>query len=165
MKIIFAQRNNYPRTSSPYQLLYLMSNFEYIDFDTLMSSKEVADTLSGSCHDQVIFELDELSKQGLNPKAKFLIAVDPDGNGGETHSFVFYQEDSKLYWFENAWKDYRGIHEFDTEHELLDFVLDAFADRNPGKEVFVGAFIPEEHHIGEDLQTLVDICMDNAVQA
>lgn len=162
---MFTRQTSYPRTSSPYQLLYLMSGFAYIDFATLMSPDAVADTQSGSCHDQVMFEVDDLSKQGLDPKAKFLIAVDPDGIGGETHSFVFYSESGKLYWFENAWEDYRGIHEFDTEHELFDFVLDAFANRNPGKEVFVGEFIPEEHHIGEDLQTLVDICMDNAIQA
>jgi len=164
MKIMFSRKDNNPRTSSPYQLLYLMSNFEYINFDTLMDSTEVVNTLSGSCHDQVMFELDELSKQGLNPKAKFLIAVDDNGTGGETHSFVYYPEDSDLFWFENAWEDYRGIHEFDTEQEMLDFVIDAFMNRNPGKEIYIADFDPENHIVGEDLQTLVDVCMDNAIQ-
>ena len=164
MKILCFKRSDNPRTSSPYQLLYLMSDFDYKDFDTLMSADDVLNTLSGSCHDQVIFELDELKKQGLNPRAKFLFAVDDNGDGGETHSFVYYSEDQTLFWFENAWEDYRGIHSFDTEQEMLDFIIDAFINRNPGKTIYLADFNPEDHTTGEDLQTLVDICMDNAIQ-
>ena len=162
--MLFNIKDNNPRTSSPYQLLYLMSEFDYAEFDTLMSAQDVMNTLSGSCHDQVMFEYDELSKQGLNPKAKFMIAVDEFDQGGETHSFVFYPEGSKIYWFENAWEDYRGIHEFGTEQELIDFVIDAFINRNPNKAIYIADFIPEEHQIGEDLQTLVDTCMNSAIQ-
>lgn len=151
-------------TSSPYQLLYLMSDIDYKEFDTLMSPKEVLNTLSGSCHDQVMLEMQELTEQGLSPKAKFLMAVDKDGIGGETHSFVYYADAPDIFWFENAWEDYRGINDFITEDEMLNFIIDAFINRNPGQFIYLGDFIPEDHTVGEDLQTLVDICMENAVQ-
>lgn len=151
-------------TSSPYQLLYLMSDIEYKEFDRLMSPQQVIQTMSGSCHDQVLFEMQELTEQGLEPKAKFIMAVDKDGIGGETHSFVYYADAPGIFWFENAWEDYRGINDFITEDEMLNFIIDAFINRNPGQFIYLGAFIPEDHTVGEDLQTLVDICMENAVQ-
>ena len=148
-----------PRFNSPGELDYYMSDFTYIEFERLMSPNQVFKTESGSCHDMVMFEYDELQKQGLDPKARFMIAVDDSGQGSETHSFVFYSEGRYTYWFEQAWNDYAGIHEFDSEKELLDFVVTAFIQRNPGKVIYLTEFIPEDHQIGEDLQTLVDICM------
>lgn len=151
-------------TSSPNQLLNLMSEIQYKEFDTLMSTAEVLNTLSGSCHDQVMVELDELTKQGLNPIGKFIMAVDIDNVGGETHSFVYWLQNGKAYWFEHAWEDFAGIHEFESEQDLLEYVIDMFTNRNPGQYIYLGDFIPQEHKIGEDLQTLVDICMEDAIQ-
>ena len=34
--------------------------------------------------------------------------------GGSTHSLVYYKLNNKIYWFENAWYDERGIHEYDS---------------------------------------------------
>ena len=141
-----------------------MSDFEYTEFDRLMSPEQVFRTESGSCHDQVMFEYDELSKQGVDPRAKFLIAVGDDGGGGETHSFVYYSEDSTMFWFEQAWQDYAGIHDFATEQEMFDFIIDAFMNRNPNKHIYIADFIPADHTVGEDLQALVDICMETAVE-
>ena len=47
---------------------------------------------------------------------------------------------------------------------MFDFIIDAFMNRNPNKHIYIADFIPEEHTIGEDLQTLVDICMDDAIE-
>jgi hypothetical protein len=151
------------RFKNPAQLLQYMGNITYKDFDVLMSPNEVFVTCEGSCHDQVMLELDELTVQGLNPTAKFLMAVDNDSVGGETHSFVYWERDNIYYWFKNAWSDYIGIHRFDSEQELLDFVISAFKSRNPHQYIYISDFDPDSHFIGEDLQTLVDVCMDNAV--
>ena len=123
------------RFNSPNELDYFMSDFEYTEFTTLMSPAEVYATKSGSCHDMVMFEYDELSRQGLTPICKFLIAVGDNGIGGETHSFLYYTETNSVFWFECAWEDYAGILSFDTESELLSFVIDAFRYRNPGGSI------------------------------
>lgn len=155
---------SFSRFNSPNELDYFMSDFDYVEFDRLMSPNQVFRNESGSCHDMTMFEYDELYRQGLDPRAKFLMAIDDNGLGGETHSFVYYSEDSTMFWFEQAWQDYSGIHNFDTEQEMFDFIIDAFINRNPNKHIYIADFIPEEHTIGEDLQTLVDICMDDAIE-
>ena len=151
------------RFNSPEQLLSFMSNIDYKEFDKLMDSQEVADEMLGSCHDQVMLEYDELSRQGFNPLAKFIIAVDNLGQGYETHSFVYYEYNDKFYWIENAWEDYRGIREFDTEDGLLNYVISTFANRNPDKSIYLSEFSPKSHRIGENLQQLVDTCLNSVI--
>ena len=149
---------------SPEQLLLFMQDFDYKEFDTLMSTNDVGYYGEGSCHDQVFYELEALKLLGLDPKAKFIMAVDKDNIGGETHSFVYWLEDGKAFWFENAWEDFQGIHEFDSEEELVDAVVGAFKARNPRNYIYIADLYPEEHTVGEDLDTFVDICMRNAEQ-
>lgn len=151
------------RFKNPTQLLEFMNNIEYKDFDFLMSPNEVFVTCKGSCHDQVMLESDELTVQGLDPVAKFLMAIDDNDIGGETHSFVYWEKNGKFYWLENAWADQAGIHEFDTERDLLDYVISAFKFRNPHQYIYIADFDPDNHYVGEDLQSLVDICMDDAI--
>jgi hypothetical protein len=147
---------------SPEQLSLYMQDFKYKDFDALMSASDVGSRGEGSCHDQTLYIYNILDMLGLDPKAKFLMAVDKDNVGEETHSFVYWLEDDSAYWFENAWEDYKGIHEFKSEQDLLDFVSNAFAERNPHKYIYMSSFNPTEHEIGEDLGTFVDICMNDA---
>ena len=61
-----------------------------------VSSKE------GSCHDQVMFELIMLKMipSCNNCRAWFVFEHDSNGQGGETHSYVTYKQNGKLYWFE-----------------------------------------------------------------
>lgn len=155
---------NGPSFNTPLQMMSFLKYLLYVDFTTLMSPDQLLETDMGSCHDQALFMLDELTRQGYEPVGKFIMAVDQNGQGGETHTFVYCIIGSKFYWFENAWEEYRGMHDFNTEEELLNYVIDAFTNRNPNQYVYVGEFIPEDHSIGEDLKAFVDICMDTAVQ-
>ena len=150
------------RFETPHQMIRYMHNFAYTDYDFLMDPDEVYQDKRGSCHDQAFFELDELERQGLNPEGRFLIAVDKDGIGEETHSFVYYKDDDKWCWLENAWKDLRGIRYYTSEQELIDSVMFAFGQRNAFDKLYIANFNPSEHTIGEDLETFVDICMNSA---
>ena len=153
---------NGPRFNTPLQMMGFLKYLNYVDFTTLMSPEQVIESDSGSCHDQALFMLDELSLMGYESVSKFLMAVDDDDQGGETHTFVYCIIGSKFYWFENAWEDYQGMHDFNTEEELLTYVIDAFTNRNPNQYIYMGDFIPEDHTIGESLGVFVDICMENA---
>ena len=150
------------RFETPHQMIRYMHNFAYTDYDFLMDPDEVYQDKRGSCHDQAFFELDELGRQGLNPEGRFLIAVDKDGIGEETHSFVYWTGLYGAYWVENAWEDYQGIHEFDSESELIDTVISHFKERNPKKYIYLATLDPKDHDAGEDLETFVDICMEDA---
>jgi hypothetical protein len=132
-----------------------------------MSSIEVLVLKEGSCHDQVMLEYSALSDMGLHPKAKFIMSVDANDNGEETHSFVYFKETGTCYWFENAWKDRRGVYKFGSEKELIKTVMHDFVIRlglhdDSSTKLYIAEFNPDEHTIGEDLATLVSNCMANA---
>lgn len=148
---------------TPTQLLDFMSHIKYIDFDTLKSTLEVFLTCSGSCHDQTMFEMQELYGMGYDPKAWFILGVDKDGKGLESHSFVTYEnENHNFCWFENAWADMHGIHEFSGPHSLKKAVIKEFEKRCDFYKVYIADFDPSEHTIGENLATLVNTCMETA---
>ena len=147
---------------TPTQLMNWMRDIEYTEFTQLKSPEEVFLTKSGSCHDQVMFEIAELKNIGVKPIAKFLMAVDKDNIGGETHSFVYWVLPRSAYWVENAWSDFRGLHMYKTEDELVVDVIEKFRERNPNQYIYLSDFDPAAHTIGEDLDTFVDICMGNA---
>ena len=99
---------------TPEELLKWMNqNIRYSEFTKLKSTEEVFTSKSGSCHDQVMFEMYCLRKMGLKPKAEFFIEYHPHKTqGGMTHSFVYYKKDGKVCWFEHAWGGMEGIHVF-----------------------------------------------------
>lgn len=99
---------------TPEELLKWMNqNIHYSEFTKLKSPEEVFTSKSGSCHDQVMFEMYCLRKMGLTPKAEFFIEYHPHkSQGGMTHSFVYYKKDGKVCWFEHAWGGMEGIHVF-----------------------------------------------------
>ena len=82
---------------TPEELLKWMNqNIRYSNFTKLKSPEEVFTSKSGSCHDQVMFEMYCLRKMGLTPKAEFFIEYHPHKTqGGMTHSFVYYKKENK----------------------------------------------------------------------
>ena len=161
MRLKFPKYND-SMCDTPEQLSEMMSHIKYTGFTSLKSPLETFLTTCGSCHDQVMLEIQELYDMGLLPVGKFIMAVDAQGQGLETHSFVYYVIDNEYYWFENAWEDLAGIHVFSDYDDMLDSVMFAFSRRLDYDKLYLADFIPEQHTIGEDLDTLVDICMNSA---
>lgn len=98
---------------------WMKSNVHYANFTKLKSSDGVAESKSGSCHDQVVFEYNALKNMGKKPKILFFIAYKEGSNqGGMTHSLVYYNEGNKVKWFENSWSGMEGIHTYDSLSDL-----------------------------------------------
>lgn len=117
-------RKDLPSFKSPKDLSsFMKGNIKYSEYTRLKSHSEVLKTKSGSCHDQVMFELVELRKMGLNPKAEFLIEYKLKDVGGQTHSFVYFNKDNKTFWFENAMATQEGVHEFNNLSEIKDKMI------------------------------------------
>lgn len=164
MKLNFSKKGTDSMCDTPDQLMELMSHIQYSDFTRLKSPLETFISTNGSCHDQVMLEFQELFDMGLSPRAKFIMAVEEDGQGGETHSFVYFEFDGDYYWLENAWEDMRGLHKYNSEAELIEAVMFSFGQRVPYNRLYIADFAPAEHTIGEDLETLVDTCMNTAAE-
>ena len=135
--------NNYNNITSPEELLKFMSgNIEYgylgrnnhiykendpnfdkdwLDEYILENASDVLKTKIGNCWDQVELERDWFKKNNYEFKTIYhQVLLDYD-NPYPTHTFLVYKKDNKYYWFENAWENMRGIHEFNSIEELLEF--------------------------------------------
>ena len=150
--------------TNPKQLSdYMRNNIRYSEFKRLMSHDDVAKTKKGSCHDQVMFELEELRKMGKKPKAMFLINYNPKTNqGGKTHSFVYYKEKDKINWLENAWGGNEGIHQFDNVSSMAK-TIKSMQKSKKYPEIQFANFDDHKHKRGESLQELVDICLEEPI--
>lgn len=89
---------------------WMKSNIKYSEYKRLMSAEDVYKQKKGSCHDQVVLELYAMKKMHIKHGSLFMMECDDKGNGGQTHSLVWYTIKKKYYWFENAWQDNAGIH-------------------------------------------------------
>lgn len=157
------------QTNGDEDLVKKMGSFRYKNFTRLMSPEEVEKSRSGSCHDQVVYAYKELQKLGLNPKAEFVMETDAKGNGGMTHSFIYYEKNGKIIWFENAWKERAGLSEYDSLSTIKKEINAAhlsgeFGDRDRYKDLDFAPFDVPKHNTGESLQQLVDICFGGKIE-
>lgn len=142
---------------------HMWEDFEYDNSDhKLQSPQKTFDKKSGNCHDQTVFEMDMLKKNGYKPKAAFLMEIDPEtGEGGQTHSFVYYNPygyetdpNKAINWFENAWHDKAGIHSYSNFNALKQDIERYFGtDKNKYTKIVWGEFDGEP---GDDLQDIID---------
>lgn len=149
---------------TPDALSHEMKKVKYKNFTKLMSPKEFAKKQSGSCHDQVMYEMSELRKSGFDPKACFVMEVDDKGQGGMTHSFVYYKNGDKVTWFENAWQEKAGVHNYGSLKDIKQEIIKAhkdgiFGEKTKFKNLLFGTFNDKDHTPGETLQEFVDKCL------
>lgn len=148
---------------TPRQLSRSLQKIKYKEFTKLMSPKAVEKLKKGSCHDQVMYEMSELRKMGIKPKAKFLMECSDDGQGGMTHSFVYYKKGKKTCWLENAWSNRAGITEYNSINDIKKEIRKAhktgeFGNKAKYKNLIFADFDDRKHRPGESLQELVDKC-------
>ena len=152
---------------------WMYDNIKYSNFTKLKSHDEVLKSKSGSCHDQVMFEYIELKKLGYNPKGLFFIEVDDKGQGGTTHSLVYYRNKEKnICWFENAWRDMAGINRASDDYNTITGIKrwikelhdnKDFGNKEKYPKLIFHAFSIPSHKPGESLQEFIDICLDGNI--
>ena len=140
-----------------------MKKLPYKEFTKLQSPEKTLKT-GGSCHDQTFAELKKLREMGYNPKAKFVMECSDDGQGGMTHSFVYYKKGNKTVWFENAWGDRAGLHEYNSINDIKrEFSKShqngSFGNKKKYKNLVWSDFNEKKHKIGENLNQFVNRCL------
>lgn len=83
----------------------------------LQSSTEILKSKVGVCWDQVELERYYFKPNQNNIKTYFIMYINDKDN--PTHTFLTYEKDNKYYWFEHAWEQYKGIHEYISQEEML----------------------------------------------
>ncbi len=95
------------------------------DFDReyfLQSPEELLERRHGQCWDTTELERRWFTEHDFKPKTYFMMYAKEGGTKLPTHTFVVYEKDDKWYWFEQAFADQRGIHEYTSREELIDDV-------------------------------------------
>lgn len=133
-----------------------LSKLKYKEFDKLMSPDEVRRSSSGSCHDQVRFEVDRLQQLGLEPRVLFFIEAREDGHGGATHSLAYVPFNGRLLWIENAWENEAGIREYKDRDALINDVETRWNKSDEYPILCHGDADYATWKTGDDLQDLVN---------
>jgi hypothetical protein len=76
----------------------------------------------GTCWDQVELERDWFEKSNYNLKTIFMLFDVKTPNNYPTHTFLLFEENNKVYWFEHAFGHMKGIHEFENLEEAIKVV-------------------------------------------
>ena len=79
----------------------------------------------------VCWEMCELQRKFFNEhniENKTIFAYLDKSRNGACHTFSVFYKNNKVYWFEASWKNKKGIHEFNSLEEILDYYRDNFLD-------------------------------------
>lgn len=137
------KQNSYENITTPIELLdYMSNNIKYgfldkngkihnnsnsedwNDFGSLCIVQDASGLLKtkhGTCWDQVELERDWFNNN-YEYKTIFLWFELDKPNNLPTHTFLIFKDNDKYYWFENSFEKHRGIHEFNSEEDLIECV-------------------------------------------
>ena len=97
---------------------------EFSTFYKLLTPDELLKTRCGVCWDQVELERKLFNNNNIENKTYFIYIK--DGDMLPSHTFLTFEFDNKHYWFEHSWNNYKGIHKYETESELLNSIKELF---------------------------------------
>lgn len=103
---------------------------EFYKFYYLLSPEELLNKKCGVCWDQVELERKLFNDENIDVITYFICTYDMDNNNLPSHTFLTYSNDDKYYWFEHSWGIYKGIHEYNSEKEMLFDVKEKFILNN-----------------------------------
>lgn len=93
---------------------------DWINQYVIQNGEQVLKSKIGTCYDQVELERLWFEKNNYNFKTIFAWFEVGRENGYPTHTFLIYEDNNKYYWFEHAWIDLKGIHEFNSYEEAIE---------------------------------------------
>ena len=79
----------------------------------------------------ICWELCELERNFFKKKRikhQVIMALYNDQRKYPCHTFLLFELDGKLYHFEASWEGHKGIHEFDSLEEVIDYFREHFSD-------------------------------------
>lgn len=143
-------REEYEKINTPEELLNFMSNninygylgksgrvyhFDDKDFNekwyeeyVLEDSNDILDNLHGNCWDQVELEREWFIKHNYEIKTIYeMVDLDYENNY-PSHSFLIFKNKNIWNWFENSDFNNRGIHTFNSLHELIDYQYNKYLE-------------------------------------
>lgn len=88
----------------------------------VQDGKTLMESHYGTCWDQVELERKWFEEHNYQYKTIFMWFEVNKPNNLPTHTFLIFNKDNKIYWFEHAFEAQKGIHEFNNEDNLIEYV-------------------------------------------
>lgn len=79
----------------------------------------------------ICWEMCELERDYFKSKQidyKTIFALSREDNKYFCHTFLIFKYDNSWYWFESSWERMKGIHQYKTIDEILNFIRNHFSD-------------------------------------
>ncbi len=92
----------------------------------LQSPEELKKSKLGTCFDQTELERKYFEERKIPAKTYFICSYDYSNSSFPSHTFLTFTKNDKHYWFEHSWVEEKGIHEYNSEKELLTSVKEKF---------------------------------------
>ncbi|MBR5662054.1 MAG: hypothetical protein IKX00_00200 [Bacilli bacterium] len=92
----------------------------------VQNAKQLLKSHIGICWDQVELEREWFSHNQFNYITIFIWFSVEHKNDYPTHSFLIYEDNNKWYWFENAFFDCTGIHEYNSKTDAINDIKEKF---------------------------------------
>lgn len=123
---------SYRGLKTPEDILnYVRKNVSYAEFTKLKSPQQTLKDKKGSCHDQVLLSAMLLEEIKVKPTLYFFISYkEGEETGGDTHTFITFEENGQVCWFETAWGEMEGIHKYPSVKALKEDIK-AHHDKSP----------------------------------
>lgn len=100
---------------------------------SLSSPERLIKESYGHCWDQVELERDWFLNHGYEYKTFYIWFELPYNNPYSTHTYLVYKDQDKWYYFEHSDSSLRGIHEFNTLEEAVEYQRNIHISRNREK--------------------------------
>ena len=100
-------------------------NNNSLNFDNVIvqCGESILSSKVGTCWDQVELERLWFEKNNYEFKTIFIYFESNKENDFPTHTFLIFKENDKWYWFEHAFEKYKGIHEFSSYLDAINYVM------------------------------------------
>ena len=107
------------------------NNDDFYRYYVLESPEQILVSRTANCFGQTEFERKWFQSKGINHRVFY---IEDELVKDDCHSFLLYELNNKVFWFENSWKKYKGIHQFSTWKDALQNILNDFnQESNPSK--------------------------------
>lgn len=96
----------------------------YAERYKLQMPDQLLESRLGVCWDQVELQRKLFDYAGITTRSFFIVHYDEDKC--PTHTFILFEYDNKIFWYEHAWAIMRGLHEYDNLKNAILDIRDKF---------------------------------------
>lgn len=133
-----------------------MAPKEFFKNYRLMSPMEFQKNKGGVCWDFCQYEDWYFKKNFPKCKPKFFYIIIDDNKNCPSHTFCTFKYNDKYYWFEASWRSHAGVHEYNSEKELLDDVTSKHHKFAPKYPLYIKEYNPAAMRAGMTVSEYMD---------